>query len=172
MANPRKILCVDCEHDNGYLREIGLVELDLVTLETCRFSSWLVWDNMRGGKAPKKKDISLPHWFTKLTGITNEEYQLNALPLSDVANTIKNVYGVKAWYAWGDDDILLNKVMPGTFINYALIRAHIKNPGENVGIMAQLPESITKSLHAHRALDDAMALAILVSLDYAAIRSL
>ena len=169
MANPKRILCVDCEYDNGRLREIGLVELDLVTLKPARMDSWLVWDDMRKSITPKKKDISLPVWFTNLTGITNEEYQADALPLSNVKNIILKKYGKKAWYAWGDDDRLLGKVFLGPFVNYALVRSHVLNPGENVGIVDQLPLEL--QLSPHRALQDALMLARLIRIDFEKIKS-
>lgn len=167
MANPYRILCVDCEHVNFKLVEIGVVEFDLRTLEVIQDFQVLVFDS----KKYKLRDLHLPDWFVSLTGITNEEFHGSAIPREDAKNKIRNTFGKKkAWYAWGEDDRLLSKYFLGPFTNYGLVRSHFQNPGHNINIMKTLPDDIVTDLKAHRALEDAYALYHRMRLDLLAVR--
>ena len=169
-----KFLCVDVEHDNGKLREIGVVRVDVTEgiMKIISEDSWLIYQDHKASA-----NNFLSDHFVDLTGISREEFKADSLPEHDVIRSIHKKYGItNPWYAWGSDDDMVGHIFGKRFIDYGTLWRHVYDNGpfkmsHNAGLYEVLPQTLNSGLKRHRALDDAKALARLMLHDISNIRS-
>ncbi|MGD1524363.1 exonuclease domain-containing protein [Vibrio harveyi] len=150
------------ESNTGEIIEIGICEVDTISLEITRSAQYYV--------KPETDEVSA--FCTELTGITPNRIKKQGRPLVEVLNTISKKFGSsnKTFMAWGrDDQVLKNEIESkniafdiGEYVNlanlYRLLYAHDKKCSQ-VAAMEEM--GLTFEGRQHSGLVDAQNLASL-----------
>lgn len=169
--NNNKILFVDleitCDVKNKPFKEreiiqIGVVEVDTISLEILRSSEWFV----------KPKNSIISEHCTELTGITQTDVDA-ASNLGKVGKLIRHTYGStnKFWYSWGRDNLFTslecerNKI-PMIFspdhVNFSESYRVYHGYDNNISLKNALNEmGIEPYGKEHKAVDDAINTALI-----------